>query len=111
MEEAIRIIVEKCSPETVVLAMECLKAYQHRQPHAREMYSDLLKQAFGERVEFSAEERAVLADALSMPAGEKRSELLQVRLTPAEKTMIEKAALAAGLTTSVYARRKLLEFK
>lgn len=112
MEEAIRIIVEKCSPDSVVLAMDCLKAFRNGQRVAQSLYGDLLKTVFGEGVKFSPEERGILAGAVGVSgADERRSELLQVRLTPAEKAVIENAASAAGTTTSEFARRKLLEFQ
>jgi hypothetical protein len=43
-----------------------------------------------------------------LPRGEERESMLTLRLKPAERRELQKAAKAAGLTVSAWARRQLL---
>ena len=109
IEQAIKIILSKCSSEISLLAMETQKAFREGSVQVGQLrYSRLLEQAFASGVDFSPEERAVLASCLEEVAGDKRSEKLTIRLSPGEKDSVMTAADKEKLSLSDYARKRLL---
>jgi len=56
---------------------------------------------------FTPEQRAEIAELLDIPAIENRDVTFRIRLTVAERDVIQAAADNEGLTASEWARRKL----
>lgn len=109
IEEAIKIIVSKCSSEVVRDALATRKAFAMNSPVAQLRYNNLLEQVFASHAVFTAEEKEILAEPIAtFESGDLRSVSLTIRLTPAEKDMLLNEADQHSLSISEYSRRKLL---
>lgn len=109
IEQAIKIILSKCPSEISLLALETQKAFREGSVQVGQLrYSRLLEQVFATGVDFSPEERAVLASCLEAVAGDKRNEKITIRVSLSEKDSVMTAADKEGLSLSDYARKRLL---
>ena len=105
--EAIQIIIKKCSPGIEKLALETKRDFEKKSPIAQARYAHLLECVFSEGFEFTAEEKEILAGALTQESDGK-TVYLNIRLTAAEKAKLAIAAETEGITLSDYVRNKLL---
>jgi len=109
IDEAIRVILMKCSQEIVREALITQRSFALKSPMAQTRYSRLLEKAFASGVEFTADEKAILAGVLDeIPPNALREVKITVRLTVAEKEELRNAAKAAGQSFSDYVRERLL---
>lgn len=106
--EAIKIIVARCSIEVIQQALAAKRLYENNSPMASARYSHLLEAVFADGVQFTPEEKQVLAKGLSLDEDGK-SVVLNVRMSQIEKTKLAVEAESRGITLSEYARRKLLD--
>jgi hypothetical protein len=110
MDDALRLIVAK-SPRAAAEAVRTMTALRAGSPILQHRYQRVLEMALADpAAEFTSDERAVLADALT--AGEAvesgtRDRILRVRLSPAEWADLEATAADSGETLSSYVRRQL----
>jgi hypothetical protein len=109
VEEALKLIIAR-SPNAAAPALQCMQALRINSPVLAQRYNQVCQMAFSDpAAEFSAAERAIISDALSVsPLIGGRPTTLTVRLGDAERTQISEAAEAAGMSLSEYARWRLL---
>ena len=109
MEEALRLIIAK-SPAAMHEAIDCLRAIRAKSPVVNLRYERALELALGDpEAEFTAPERAILAQAIEPDDDDTRSYMLRIRLTEMERAGLVERATAAGQTMSEYMRRLLAE--
>jgi|GEM_PF-2047597 predicted HicB family RNase H-like nuclease len=109
IEEATKLIIKKCSPELGTEALTCQMLFSTKSPRGQKQYNLLLQKVFASGVQFTEEEKAILAEVLAgIPPDELREVKVTVRLTVAEKEEIRSAAKAAGQSFSDYVRERLL---
>jgi hypothetical protein len=88
--------------------MDCLRAIAVRSPAVQARYDNTVRVAMGDpAAQFTAEQRALLAEFVGSDGPDTRSIVQPVRLSPAERHELEDAAQAAGMSLSEYIRSRL----
>jgi hypothetical protein len=110
MEDALRMIIGMSS-NAAEEAMKCIQAIHAGSPVVQQRYNRVVELALADRtVEFSHEERALMAEFVNVPdGGDTRDFILHIRLTADERESLTAEAQDAGMNMSQYARTKLLE--
>lgn len=107
MEEALKTIISKSSL-AMGDAITCLRAIAAKSPVVQQRYNHVVDLALNDpSAHFTTEERAIIAEGLSVPGSETRDFTLRVRLTQSERVTLQEAANDADLDLSEYVRRKL----
>ena len=107
MSDALRTIIA-ASPAAAGDAMDCLRAIAVKSPAVQARYDNTVRVALGDpAAQFTAEQRALLAQFAGGGEPETRSIMHAVRLSPDERQRLEDAANAAGQTLSEYIRSRL----
>jgi hypothetical protein len=104
MDEALRIIIAR-SPEAARDAIDCLRAIGARSPVVNQRYQNTLAVALSDpQATFTADERAILAEAIAPQGKANRSFTFHIRLSQQERAQLAAAADAVGMEMSDYAR-------
>lgn len=107
MEQALKLIISK-SPDAMREAIKTLQAIKAKSPIVQQRYNRVVEIALSDpQAEFSADERAILADSLAGIEEEGRSFMLRVRLTERERAELQQEADAENMSMSEYVRQKL----
>ena len=109
METALRLIISK-SPNAMSQAIQCLRAISVGSPMVQVRYNHTVEIALNDpAAEWTAEERALLAEHMGAPTAGDRTKTLGVRLSLEDYQAVQTAADAADQTISDYVRHKLFE--
>jgi hypothetical protein len=107
MENALRTIIA-ASPAAAGEALACIRAIRANSPVVGVRFARVVETALTDPdASFTPEQRAEIAELLDIPAVENRAVTFRLRLTEAERIMIQDRASSAGLTMSEWARRRL----
>ena len=98
MIDALQLIFQK-SPAAASQAMKTISAIRGESPAVQQRYQRAVDAALNDpHATFSEEERARLSSYLAAPNNEKRSALIQIRVTPTEKVDVQIAAEQEGFS-------------
>ena len=107
LENALRVIIA-ASPAAAGEALACIRAIRANSPVVGVRFNRVVESALTDpEASFTPEQRAEIAELLDIPAIENRDVTFRIRLTVAERDVIQAAADNEGLTASEWARRKL----
>lgn len=107
MENTLRVIIA-ASPAATGEAMACIRAIRANSPVVGVRFARVVETALTDpEARFTPEQRLEIAELLDIPAIENRDVTFRIRLTVAERELLQTSADNEGLTASEWARRKL----
>lgn len=110
MENALKLIIAKCNPQTAEEAIRTMAAMRNNSPIVHIRYLNLLQRALADNsIDWTPDERTILARAIEPveTSSETRDFTLRVRLTPTERAQLQDLADQEDLDLSEYVRRKI----
>jgi hypothetical protein len=109
MESALKLIIAKCNSYIAEEAIRTMAAMRSNSPVLQIRYLSLLQRALSSDVEWTPEERIILAEAVEAPdTSAAKNFTLRLRITSQEHGYLKSQADEAGLSVSEYVRRKIL---